>query len=124
MHVMRLTKLTESGLNLHPCIDAAGQAVGPLLSPIALPLGDVQVHVPQRPDGLVSDFEKDHIRIEVLDVNRKVIDAHTVQGRQGLNDLYQRLIGYRPDDDVHLGDMELLQLTAEVAYRQTTGDFA
>lgn len=121
---MRLTKLTEAGLELQPSTDAAGHAVGPLISPIALPLGDVHVHAPKRQDGLVSDFETDYIRIDVLDRHGVVIASHSLEGRDGLKDLYERIIGRRPEEDEHLGDMALLQLTAEVAYREITGDFA
>lgn len=118
----RLDRLANKGLVLHPSTDASGKAVGPLVCPLALPKGDVTVTALQYMDGLVRDIEMDLIQIDVVDRNQQLLSSRQVLGRTGLNDLYEQIIGYRPDDDCHLDALELLQLTAEVLYRDVTDD--
>ena len=118
----RLDRLASKGLVLHPSMDASGNAVGPLVCPLALPKGDVTVSAPHHADGLVQDIEVDLIQIDVVDGNQQLLLSRYVHGRAGLNDLYEQIVGYRPDDDCHLDALELLQLTAEVLYRDVTDD--
>ncbi|MBS3912812.1 MAG: hypothetical protein KGZ70_13595 [Hydrogenophaga sp.] len=120
----RLARIAEGGIALQPSVDERGQPTGPLVCPVKLPLGDVQVSAPNRPDLQVADFATDVIRITVLDLNDQVIAERTVVGRQGLNELYESVIGYRPLDDAAMQDHELLCITAEVLYRAQTGDDA
>lgn len=120
----RLARIAAGGITLQPSVDERGQPTGPLACPVKLPLGDIQVTAPQRPDLQIADFVTDHIRITVLDFDDQVLSEHTVVGRQGLNELYESVVGYRPLDDATMEDHELLCITAEVLYRSQTGDDA
>ncbi len=120
----RLARIGEGGITLQPSVDEHGQPKGPLVCPVKLPLGDIQVSAPQRNDLQIADFATDHIRITVLDFNDQVLSEHTVVGRQGLNELYESVVGYRPLDEATVEDHELLCITAEALYRSQTGDDA
>lgn len=124
MHTMTKTRppaaspIGVAGICLVP---AVGQVPGFLTSASPLPSGSVRVH--GQGGGLPTDIEGEFMTLEVFSLDGRPLFRHVVQGRDGLNDLYLDLVGYRPDEDDHEPDAQkLLAFILEVAYRNVTGD--
>lgn len=120
---LRLSRIGASGLHLEPTQGSeANKVCGPLVSPVPLPLGEVSVTALDHLDGLPRDIDSDQLQITVYGQKQDVLLVRTAKGRAGLNDLYEDVVGYRPDDDDVLDSHSLLCLVVETIYRDTCGD--
>lgn len=88
-----------------------------------LPLGQICVHRHDNEDVSALWLETAKVSIRVFDLDGKLLSTNVIDGREGLNRLYEAYIGYRPDDDSFEPDAtKLLARVCEAAYRHATGD--
>lgn len=89
-----------------------------------LPRGQICVHNPTGGGPEVALWvQSSKIDIRVFDLGGKALFTAVVDGRDGLNKLYESFVGYRPDDDSFEPDaVKLLARVCEIAYRHATGD--
>ena len=65
------------------------------------------------------------LNIRVFDLAGKRLSTYALVGRAGINDVYQALVGYKPDEDEYTENpVKLLARLCEMAYRHATGDDA
>lgn len=89
-----------------------------------LPKGQICVHDPMgRTSELACLAVASKIDIRVFDHEGNPLFTSIVDGRAGLNTLFESLVGHRPDDDSYEPDaVKLLSSVSEMAYRHATGD--
>ena len=67
--------------------------------------------------------ESSWLNIRIFNLEGACLTTFAVEGRTGLNALYESLVGYKPDDECFEPDsVKLLSLVCEMAYRHATGD--
>lgn len=93
---------------------------------LPLPMGHVCVFCEEE-QGLAAPLwvESSRLNIRVFDLAGQCLATYAVDGRPGLNQAYEALVGYKPDEDSFEPDaVKLLARFCEMAYRHATGDDA
>lgn len=91
-----------------------------------LPMGHICVFG-SKEQGLDNPIwvETAPLNIRVFDLAGKCLSTYALVGRAGINDVYEALVGYKPDEDEYEENpVKLLARLCEMAYRHATGDDA
>lgn len=118
-----IARIGAEGLKLIADERSAFPGVKGWWNAMPLPRGQVCVHGHDQVEVSPLWVESSKISIRVFDLDGKLLSTNVIDGREGLNRLYQAYIGYRPDDDSFEPDAtRLLARVCEAAYRHATGD--
>lgn len=118
-----ITRIGAEGVKLIADERSAFPGVKGWWNAMPLPLGQVCVHGHDQDEVTALWVESAKISIRVFDLDGKLLSTNVIDGREGLNRLYEAYIGYRPDDDAFESDaIKLLARVCEAAYRHATGD--
>lgn len=118
-----VTSIGAEGIELIADERSAFPGVKGWWNAMPLPRGQVCVHGHDQEEISALSVGSSKISIRVFDLDGNVLTTNVLDGREGLNRLYEAFIGYRPDDDsFEPDDIKLLARVCEAAYRHATGD--